>query len=655
MSNLASQDAALSDNLTSSHSADGFVNRTSVVLLLLAVWAGTHPYLGVVLDARFYNVQILRYLSFGDYSTDLYFRYGSQDAYSMFTVLFAPVIRMFGLSSGNIILNLGFQGLWLSGAWYLVRALVRDRRFAVLATAAVITLPGGIGFVHYGEQLLTPRLLAEALTLWALGALLRGYPLRALAVLTISFSVHPLMTLPGLGIWFLYVAYSFRWLWVLAALFATVLVGSALLGVKPVDRLAEVFDPEWFSVVVVRDSFCFITNWELTEWLQISNTLAVAVVGFILAEPAERRLLGASTVVAFSGLAASFVGADLLHLVLVSDAQLWRAVWLLSFVANACFAIGIMRAAKFRRPFSENASWICILAGIFLASSRFAPNLALLVTPIALVGLSVHLREHYGQAPLKAIGRVLVTVLLGIACGLGLFAVFITIKRCSASLTGGWWTFEEWPVVAIGLLAMWFQTGISKTTAVPAHHSMVRIGLAIGMLSLTLAMWDQRLPWIRFVDSDDGPPSSLSKLVAGTGDLYWEGDMTVPWFLLRKTDYFSCEQGTGVLFKRGTAMAYQQRYDNFQKLGTLDFRRETFCPGNRDDTVSLLTRDDLTSVCNREAGLGRLVLMRPVEGVPTQSWTAPVAFQYTVKIDKKPQYFESERFYTYACADYRSH
>ncbi len=633
----------------------GTLGIATAFLLVVALWLATHAYLGVVGDARFYNLQMLRHLSAGDYDADLYFRYGSQDEFSVFTFIFAPVIRAFGLSAGNVILNLGFQGLWLSGAWYLVRGLVRDERVGVLVTAMTIVMPGGIGFFRNAEPFLTPRPLAEALTLWALGTMLRGHLFRAAAVLAASLTIHPLMTLPGLGVLFFYLSARYRLLWGVAGVGLAAVVGLALLGVEPVSRLAAVFDPEWFSAVIVRDGFCFVSQWDVAEWLPACNTLAVAGAGLVLARPRQRRLLAAACAVAVLGCCASFVGGDLLRLVLVSDAQLWRAMWLLSFVANTCLVIGVVEAARCRGVSLTSPVAILSLAILLLALSRFFANAALLVTPVAAAGLLVRSWEHHRRAPPGVVGRVLVMVFLGVACALGVFGVGVTVQVLRVSPMQLWWTSGGLGLAVLSLLALWQQLGGAGRAAAAPAGGPARFAFAVVVVALAVVMWDQRPPWRRFIEAGDDPPPALRQLVAGGGDMFWEGDVTVPWFLLRQASYFSCDQGTGVLFKRGTALAYKQRYADFQKLGTIDFWRGTECPGSRNDRVTPLTRDDLRELCARQAGLGRLVLLRPVQGASGQVWVAPADFESTVRTDGKISLVTSDRFYFYACDDYRRH
>src|SRR5262245_51531068 len=105
-------------------------SRTTILclaLLIATLWMATRPYLGVVHDSRFYTVEALNELIPGRFADDLYFRYGSQGQFTLFTRMYKPFIAAFGVADGNLILTIIAQCLWLSGLFYLARNLFRDR------------------------------------------------------------------------------------------------------------------------------------------------------------------------------------------------------------------------------------------------------------------------------------------------------------------------------------------------------------------------------------------------------------------------------------------------------------------------------------------------------------------------------------------------
>jgi uncharacterized membrane protein len=177
--------------------------------------------------------------------------------------------------------------------------------------------------------------------------------------------------------------------------------------------------------------------------------------------------------------------------------------------------------------------------------------------------------------------------------------------------------------------------------------------IAVTLVALAGFSWDQRSPWTKFVDTTATPPVALTALLPGNSPIYWEGDVTVPWFVLKRASYFSCDQGTGVLFSRGTAINYQRRYNNFQPLRTLDFGKVSFCPSAEGHVTAPLSRADLSTVCKNDQGLGALVLTKPAEDDPGELWVSPVKFEDDQTVDGKLRIFKTDRFYIYSCIDLR--
>ena len=68
-----------------------------------------------------------------------------------------------------------------------------------MSVAAVIALPNTYVLLDYGEGFVTPRIFAEALTMAALGLLVRRRTGWAMAAFVASIAIHPLMTLLGLA------------------------------------------------------------------------------------------------------------------------------------------------------------------------------------------------------------------------------------------------------------------------------------------------------------------------------------------------------------------------------------------------------------------------------------------------------------------------
>ncbi len=172
----------------------------SLFCLLLAANAVALPYRNFVHDANLYGVQVLNRVYPGHFAGDLYFQYGSQDKYSVFSLAAAPLVAQLGLPSAFFILYLASNALLLFALQRFVRALVKDSLVSTLALlfVAVTEVPfGGLGIFHVNEPFLTPRIAVNALVLLGLERLLAGRTLQASSLVLLALPLHPLMAFPG--------------------------------------------------------------------------------------------------------------------------------------------------------------------------------------------------------------------------------------------------------------------------------------------------------------------------------------------------------------------------------------------------------------------------------------------------------------------------
>ena len=628
--------------------ADTHASTFCFALLIATVWLATRPYMGVIHDLRFYTVQALSALLPGRFADDLYFRYGSADQFTLFTLAYQPVLAALGIAKAAMTLTIVGQSLWIGGLLYLARGIFRDSRTALVAVMMAVALPGGIMF-SYGEQFLTPRLFAEAITLWALGAMLRRRSILAVLLLGFSATIHPIMTAPGFAVLFIHEAAGRRVWWALGALAVTALLGLAFWGVQPFARLLETFDPAWFDVVRVRDFFCLLTKWTLFDWLKACNIFILAGVALSVAEPHQRRFLVATLAVAVGGLVVTLLGDDLLHNVLIVDAQQYRATWLLAVVAN--LSVGALLLRRGITSSLTGATLVLAAAMLIVATfmwvATFNWAVYIIVTPIlAFAGLAF-VWDQNRQRPIPACIRMLILTVVGVACGLVLLVLYLCIASIEVWPSWFWQTTRGLGLTVAALVAVTLHVSSSADKRRAVTDRLVLF--ATGLVAIAALCWDQRTPWTKFVETVDVVPSSLSSLLPEHRSIYWEGDVRVPWFVLKRPSYFSCAQGTGALFFRGTAITYQHRYDILERLRTLDFGQETTCPSGRDPESAPLNREEFASICANEPELGALVLTRPMPDVPGRAWVSPVKFEDISPAGGKLRTFSTDIFFVYPC------
>jgi hypothetical protein len=153
-------------------------------------------------------------------------------------------------------------------------------------------------------------------------------------------------------------------------------------------------------------------------------------------------------------------------------------------------------------------------------------------------------------------------------------------------------------LAAMPFLLPWLGRSIFK-----AQFAALSLMGACLLAAAVIWQWDQRTPWNRFMGASHAPPE-LVRLLPGNAPIYWEDSVAMPWFLLKRASYFTCDQGAGTLFSRETSIAYQNRYAHFQKLQTLDFRQYSFCPLTEARRTLPLQRVHLSTLCAEEPGLG---------------------------------------------------
>ncbi|NVN11065.1 DUF2339 domain-containing protein [Nguyenibacter vanlangensis] len=609
-----------------------------VVLLVLVLWGAARPYGGIIGDARLYTLQALSHMMPGRFNDDLFLHYGSQDRFSAFSYLYSPFLHTFGVGYGSLAFCLLGCLLWLGGVATLATGLFRDRASAIpaIVTAVAIQFGGGT-LVRPGEPILTPRLFAEAVSLFALGAMLRGRNGLAALLLLLSLAIHPLMTSGAIAAFFLYHAMRRPVLWLAGAGAASIVIALAFSGVEPFVRLTVRMDGAWLVSASTLDPQCFITEWGATYWLPLVGSFALLLAAMRYAQRRERRFLAAIAMAALGGIALTALGGDLLHNVLIIDIQAWRALWLLNLVV---YLLGGMLWARVIRAGWANPTGVPAVLGFtygLLILASFAPAAGFAAAPMAILACLLSLYEHRYCRPVSGLCRILARLVVACCLAFALLGLHYVMRTQDP-----FWR----PLYGIGLatLALWGLWQVRGESA--SRRGRIGVTVLAGILApLTVMNWDQSTPWQRFIDKGQAPPA-LTRLLPPEGPVYWDGDVTVPWLVLRRSSYFSCEQGAGILFSRATAAAFRQRFDTLSRLHTLDFDLPPYCTLGKNQRVLPLRRADLAMVCAASPGLSALIVTRQAIDDPGAAWTPPVPFPWANEQGRK---ISVARFFIYRC------
>jgi hypothetical protein len=584
--------------------------RAALVLALVALWLLGRRYAGFTHDATLYVAQGLRRLDPASFDRDLFFAYGAQDDYTLFPRLYAPLIDLFGAGTAAMLVTIVGQLAFFAAAASLVFRMTPGmaRWWSLALLAAISGYYGGVGTFRMAEPFATARTLAEPLVIAVLAGTLAGRPRMALAALAAAAVVHPLVAAPGIAVIFLWhAAQRPRLLWSLPLL---AILAAGLAGASPV--LTERFDSAWLAVVLERSPHLFLSQWQAPDWARVVWGLCSVWLGLRFVDMPVSRLLLSAAGAALAGIAITWLAADLLHGVLAAGLQLWRAHWLLQLLAivmvpvavaglwpraSAARAAGVLLAASccFGRAELPVSAVLAALAVLFDASERFWPGW--MGTKLLRVALAA------------ATGAASVGFLLDVQSRLPL--VYGTTQPAS------WADY----LPAVGSLGGLVPLASLLWLAACSRFHIVAVALAAAALLGSVAVWDARSPWQRFIEQADGQQNPFRHALAPQAQVFWSDPNGPVWLALGTATWFSVDQGAGVAFSRATAMEYDARKRASESLRG----RIQNCALAHPAECRIDSRVAI-ALCRRPAGPDYLVLNGFIDGHRAAAqWRMPAA------------------------------
>jgi hypothetical protein len=534
---------------------------TVVVLLWALTWALSHPYKGLFHDAQLYTLQALARLHPDSLSHDVFLRFGSQDRFTVFSPLYAAVIHWVGVEPAAAVLTAASQLGFLLGAGALVRAVVPGTA-ALVGIAVLSAIPGSYGAAEVFtciESFVTPRMGAEALVLGSLAAALSGRARLAWTLLVPAILLHPVMAGAGLaGLLCLHVAIPRPKL--AAALVGLAIVLLLLSSLAPADSPFGRFDDGWLTIVDHRSPYLFLASWSLEDWGRTAVYLATLAVGAFALPPDDaqmpaagraRRLARVALLTASGGLALTLMACDGLHLVLLTQLQPWRWLWLATAVA--ALLLPAIALSCWRTGQSGKTAALVLVAAWIFGSGNFALVAAAfaVATP-----LTKRLRPHEARWVLYGAGALLlIAVSLRIGENLLFSAVFyldprtpLLIRQMASFVQDG-----AVPLAAISF-ALWLAF---RPRGTPGLVVLATVSAAtlLALLPEVWAGWSQQ----KFPQTMQAQFAPWRALIPPGREVFWSESGPGAWVLLQRPSYFSVIQTSGVVFSRAAALEMQRR------------------------------------------------------------------------------------------------
>lgn len=546
-----------------------FPSLFGVAGLLACLWVT--GYAGLSGDAQLYALQGLTHAGATRLDADLFFAYGSQDAFSLFPRLYAPLIRALGVGDAALLVTLASllalftASAMLFGAWG-----GRWGALAAVTLTAVWPVPYAADSVlRVAQTLATPRPAAAALALAAIALWTAGRRWAALLAALGAALLHPLMAWPALAVLAILRFGALRSAGLaLGGLLVLLLVVAT--GLPGADRLSLRIDPAWLGAVLERSPFVAPSQWTADDWSLLALGATLPALAALRLDGDPRRVLLGASALALAGVAMTAVGGDVLRLAIIYQAQPWRAIWLARWLGLGAAGVLLMRWSRTRDPLDLTAA-----LGVLGAETALAGT-GLVVMAAALAACAVARRFAGKRAARLALwgSWALSTQALGWRL-LGQPAEWLTREALAP--------FE--PVVPIPLNTPFVVLLAAIPLLLLAHRCAPRlraggVRILIGVSSLVVAaIVAAGVERVRDAEAREleamrrAGPRLLAELPTD-GAVFWGEDGRRGWFGLEYPVYLSIVQTAGVVFSRGTALEAQRRAAHVEGvLGTQRYTR----------------------------------------------------------------------------------
>lgn len=560
------------------------------------------PYEGFYHDAMQYGGQVLNRATGGGLADDLFFRYGSQDRFSVFSVVLAPVAAVVGFPVTFAAGYFASGWLFAFGLGRLLRELFADPVVTAVGVFVAVTAPvpyGGGGIFTVPESFLTPRLPATGFALLGLAFTLQARAWPAVGCLAAAVATHPLIGF-GPAVMAVGTVAVRRLGWVPAFLLAGLgtLGVCVLVAVEPLGlRVFGPLDPVWKQTIGRMTNYNFVSAWTGIDWVRLAFAAAACVLAARAYpdRPGTAAFFAAAVVVGGLGLA-TFAAAGGLPYALLLQGQGYRAVWVAQALAlpavvgvaaawwprgplDRFCAVALLAFAAEVQVFDANRTAIvglafalCVVRIRGLGATPTDPDWGWKSLAVAAVGVYVVWNlQVYAVAP-EAFRTTLRDTEWPRLVGIGFRTAGITVRVLVVGLVlaAAAGVIARRPrAVAVGCVGL--AAAIQTAYTVPAEYPPAR--------AVAFPIEKHERFVIDFLRSDAAgvPPGRRPTVQWGSPVTLW----TV-WHRAGANAYFHPFQASGVIYSEATAKEAARRADRTARF-TIDELRRDSPPRSPDD------------------------------------------------------------------------
>lgn len=541
------------------HRVSGHGGLALLFSVAFVLWLLNHPYQGIWHDAQIYGLVAAHWLHPQGLANDLFFRFGSQGDFSLFTPLYGYLVHLLGLDWAARFVVLSGGILWVTALLLLARAALGETlagRFALLfGVTLTLNYSPNMGVFMLNESFATARSWAFPLGLLGIALLCMKRPVAAAGLAVLSCALHPL-----LGIWSLALVAASR-LRTRAVLMLMLSVVLAVLVVGAMDvsipRLRLLRGDLWVFVRDVAKDIVFKSpeNTRLPDYLGwMACLLAGARLGSASMRPHYARLL----ILSVTGLLLALVSSYWFPVEIIVQSQPWRVFWLVIPLAG----IALLDSAQ---ELWQKSPAVPFCVGILGALATLETSLLRPLVWALCAASFVPVRYVVRADALLVERRRWLIAAMAMLWLMALPGMWLSLSMLGERLLNPWWNGASWlhGLVAgatwpLPLLLAWL-TGFRIS-------GLRRYALALvatGLIVLALGHWDRRPEALKMEESRYLAAPTVAHpfgtFIRAGEVVYWPaGELTV-WFELHTASYYGRNASTGVVFSQDKFAEWQRR------------------------------------------------------------------------------------------------
>jgi len=442
----------------------------TLVSSLVALILCAHPYNGLEQDSILYGLQALKHLYPAALEKDIFFQFGSQDNYTLFSPVYAYLIDHLGLeTAAHLVARIGLVAL-VASTTLLARQLMGSA-LSWLSVMLFIAIPGTYGarnVLRYAENFATPRTITEAFVMCSLALLLLNRRRLALLATAVGFVLHPLMAVPAIFANVLFHSGRPRCLQLaILALAVTAIVLGVAIWVPHGSFI--LMDSTWYEALRSAVPYLLIEQWSLADWQPTAVALAtlLLVLRALKTGPLS-EIARIGVIIGMTGIALALF-ASKLPIALLIQGQPWRWLWLTKALAALALA-PLLLACWHHRGLARTSGTLLVIA--WLARNEAIGVVAALSA--LLTGMVATMRKPDAAAHAPALHRILP--------GLG--------YCLSVVLLVGLWRLHGArleALLAFAVVGIWLLTFKVRHSSGPLLGMVAAIGLCTAQIAVTLS------------------------------------------------------------------------------------------------------------------------------------------------------------------------